>query len=213
MKSQIIKGGGMFQKVVTNSGNLKVLGGAEINRYIIKEKIKGFVRKEELIDMKCFISKNSVLIQNIVAHIENPNDHIKIISATLDDNSNYVILDTINQLIPKEGISNKYICALLNSKFINWYVYRFVFGKAIRTMHFDNSTTEKIFVPRDFNSPLIKKIESKIEIIQSNKMLNQKGDTSSIENEIDLLIYQLYELSESQINIIENSFINQNILS
>lgn len=36
------------------------------------------------------------------------------------------------------------IWTLINSKLINWYSYKFIFGKAIRTMQFDNPTTSKI---------------------------------------------------------------------
>ena len=47
-------------------------------------------------DDKATIKKNSVLVQNIIAHIENPIDHIKIIS-TIDEDD-YLIIDTINHV-------------------------------------------------------------------------------------------------------------------
>ena len=37
-----------------------------------------------------------------------------------------------------------YLLALLHSKLINWYVYRFIYAKAIRTIHFDAPASDKI---------------------------------------------------------------------
>lgn len=77
-------------------------------------------------------------MQNIVAHIENPTDHIKIIGCLGDEYTQLAIVDTINQINCGEDFSNKYVWILLHAKLINWYAYRFVLGKAIRTIHFDN---------------------------------------------------------------------------
>jgi hypothetical protein len=55
-----------------------VLGGAEIQREGING-IKGNVNKIEISDdKKCFINSNSLLVQRLIAHIENPTEHIKI---------------------------------------------------------------------------------------------------------------------------------------
>lgn len=70
--------GGIFQNAITDQGELDVLGGAEIQRFGFvgtKGKVSSeFIKNEE----KSFINSNSLLVQNIIAHIENPNDHIKI---------------------------------------------------------------------------------------------------------------------------------------
>lgn len=90
------------------------------------------------------VGTDSILCQNIVAHILNPNDHIKII-ACIPDKLDVAILDTINQIsFTTDKINKFFVWALLNSKLINWYVYRFIYGKAIRTMHFDSPVTNRI---------------------------------------------------------------------
>lgn len=144
--------GGIFQKHLKESGDYSVLGGAEIQRNGIVG-IKGFVdRKIIENEPKAKINDNSVLVQNIVAHIENPTDHIKI-TACLPDKKEIVIVDTINQITPIDlKISAFYIWALLNSKIINWFVYRFIFGKAIRTMHFDSPVTSRVPIPKINNN-------------------------------------------------------------
>ena len=48
-------------------------------------------------------------------------------------------------------------------------------------------------------------IETKVEQILSLKKDNPQADTSALEREIDLMVYELYGLSEEEIEIVENS--------
>jgi len=105
---------------------------------------------------KAFIKSNGVLVQNIVAHIENPTDHIRIIATVLPSElqSRSVILDTVNQLAVAQPFSPLFVAAILNSKLINWFIYRFIFARAIRTMHFDAPVTDRIpLCELDLKSP------------------------------------------------------------
>ncbi|KAF0132243.1 MAG: type I restriction-modification system methyltransferase subunit [Bacteroidetes bacterium] len=165
--------GGIFQNKISKLGNIDVLGGAEIQRFGIVG-IKGKIEKEVIIgDVKCFINDNSILVQNLVAHIENPVDHIKI-TACLPINKDFAIVDTINQITFNEGYNHKVLWLILNSKLINWYCYRFIFARAIRTMHFDNSVTNRIPIPESFNFevqvPLIRKAD---QMLSLNKELRE----------------------------------------
>ncbi|MBK8912876.1 MAG: hypothetical protein IPM61_16350 [Chlorobi bacterium] len=94
--------GAMLQsKIINQECDYKVIGGKQINRYGIEtELIKGWVDKRFLVDDKNFIDHNSVIVQNIIAHIQNPIDRVQII-ATISSQKNIVILDTVNQLRPK----------------------------------------------------------------------------------------------------------------
>jgi len=62
---------------------------------------KGKISRLEIKGKKAVLDKNSCLAQNIVAHIANPIDHIKITS-TVPLERNFTILDTVNQVICKE---------------------------------------------------------------------------------------------------------------
>lgn len=142
--------GGIFQNKVSTKGDIKVLGGAEIQREGIVG-IKGYVNKSEIQeDKKCFINKNSLLVQRLIAHIENPTEHIKI-TACLPLNDDYAIVDTINQITFRKEYNAKVFWCLFNSKLINWYSYRFILAKAIRTMQFDNPITNRIPIPEKIN--------------------------------------------------------------
>jgi adenine-specific DNA-methyltransferase len=137
--------GAMLQKFVSNAGELQVIGGAEISRDKITG-IKGKINKVNINDDKAYIKPNSILVQNIVSHIENPEPHIKI-TACIPNNADYILVDTINQITLKPEFKTQYVWAILNSDILNWYVYKFVIGKAIRTIHFDSSTTSSLPIP------------------------------------------------------------------
>ena len=163
--------GGNFQKDIKNSGDFKVLGGADVQREGITS-FKGFVDKDIITnDEKILIQNNSLLVQNLVAHIENPIDHIKI-TACLPIDKNYIILDTINQIIFNENYNSKVFWLILNSKLINWFVYKFILAKAIRTIHFDSPITNRIPLPKNFEQkPFIEKADIMLEL---NKELQNK---------------------------------------
>ncbi len=167
------------------------------------------------------ISHGSILVQNIVAHIGNPVPHVKIIatSSCSFNPDECVLLDTVNQLVNKSDFETKVFLAIINSKLISWYVYRFVFANAIRTMHFDSTTTNKIPFP-DLNQ------QNKFTKANSNKLvslvdhllqLNKEKQTTSLqtkldqiqskidycEDKINKIVYELYGLTEEEIKIVE----------
>lgn len=202
---------------------LKVLGGKHINRYYYPNIIKGYLEKKYIVNNKGLIKNNSILVQNIVAHIMNPIPHIKIIampSSILDNKDEYILLNTVNQLENISNLDTKFILAILNSKLISWYVYIFIFGLAIRTMHFDNPVTSRIPMPsvdltkksdKEVHDKLVKLVDN---IIAINKKLVGENNPNTkeilerqvraLDGEIDRLVYGLYGLSEDEIRIIEN---------
>ena len=165
--------GGIFQNKISDSGNIDVLGGAEIQREGIIG-IKGKVDIELIkTDEKCFINDNSVLVQRLIAHIENPTEHIKI-TACIPDNKNYAIVDTINQITFDKEYNAKVFWCLFNSRLINWYSYRFILAKAIRTMQFDNPITNRIPIPKNFNQESF--IEKADQMLSLNKELQEVSE-------------------------------------
>jgi adenine-specific DNA-methyltransferase len=137
--------GAMLQKFVSNTGELQVIGGAEISRDKITG-IKGKINKANINYDKAYIKPNSILVQRIISHIENPIPHIQI-TACIPNNDDFILVDTINQITLKPEFKTQYVWAILNSDILNWYVYNFILGKAIRTMQFDNPTTSQLPIP------------------------------------------------------------------
>ncbi|MDO9028718.1 MAG: hypothetical protein Q7U68_07690, partial [Candidatus Roizmanbacteria bacterium] len=168
-----------------------------------------------------FIKKDSILTQRIVAHIMNPTPRI-MITATIPQNidkQKYIIVDTINQLENKGIFSSKFILGLLNSNLISWYSYRFIFANAIRTMQFDNPTTEKIPFPNillntaedqlkhDNIAKLVEQMLAAKEKLSKAKLdaeVNKlEMQIASLDRQIDQSVYELYGLTEEEIRIVE----------
>ena len=169
--------GGSFQKIIQKEGLIKVIAGANVQRNGV-DSFKGCINDKKLLaDKRVVVCINSVLVQNIVSHVNNPVEHIKIISCVPDENyiDSVIIIDTVNQIVINDGYSNVFINELLNSKIINWYLFRFVFGRAIRTMHFDNAVTTRIPIPKNVKKSIMSKIETKsLEKTKHLKELNTK---------------------------------------
>ena len=55
------------------------------------------------------------------------------------------------------------------------------------------------------NNKIEEKIISLVDQILTNKSQNPSADTSPLESQIDKLVYQLYDLSEEEIAIVEAS--------
>ena len=212
--------GAICQKYVSEKiTDYKVLGGKQIGRYFIGEDVKGYIAKNIIEDEKAHIKENSILVQRIIAHIEKPIDHIKII-ASLSKTLNiqkYIIVDTINQLQNISNISSEFLIAILNSKLISWYVYRFICGKAIRTMQFDNPITKRIPLPiinldikkdKKLYDQLVALVDVMLDL--NKKIQTAKGNAKEqiqrqidiTDNKIDDIVYQLYNITDKEKQII-----------
>ena len=198
--------GDNFQSSLLIKGDISILGGKEIRRYSING-VKGYVNKEFKLSEKSKIQKNSVLMQRLIAHIENPTPHIKMIGtiANCKKNAHFGIVDTIYQIVCKPNIPNFYLLGCLHSNFLNWYCYRFVFAKAIRTFQFSAEIAKKIPIPKidSTNKALSDEIISLVEQILESKAKDPTTDTKELESHIDSLVYKLYHLTDDEIKIIE----------
>jgi hypothetical protein len=191
-----------LQRKIKPEGTIKALGGIDISRYSVRTN-RGFINAQDFeeINGNARIGRNSVLVQNIVSHITNPYAHVKII-ACLPDNVEDVIMDTINQIsVNTESYSKYVIWALLNSKLLNWFVYLFIYGRAIRTMHFDNVITSRIPVPKQINDNIISEINAIGKVIE-NKAYEQR-ELPSLQDKLDSLIFSIYNLTDEEIAIID----------
>ncbi len=213
--------GGGFQTELRRRGPINVLGGKQIGRYSLLLEPKGYVGRGTKIDGKSRIRPNSVLVQNIVAHIQNPKDHIKIIATVVPETESgkYLILDTINQLECTNGYSNKFVLGILCSRLMNWFVYRFVFAKAIRTMHFDAVVTDRLPIPSlDLSSRQGKATHDRLvalvdQMLDLNRQLKQshvddkqksiKLQIALADEKIDAIVFALYGLTNDEIQIVE----------
>ncbi|MFA5566958.1 MAG: TaqI-like C-terminal specificity domain-containing protein, partial [Acidimicrobiia bacterium] len=117
-----------------------------------------------------------------------------------------------NKLYPTDGMyvfssngtySNHFLVGLLNSKLIT-YFYRLISMEENRTLaQIKPSILQNLPVSKEFNKELVKLIEAKTKLI-INKIKSEEPINESV-YEIDQMIYQLYGLTEEEIEIVENS--------
>lgn len=145
------------------------------------------------------------------------------IEGFIDLSGDYASINTNCIYSPKTGISLCYICGLMNSKLMS-YVYRQLFsGLRMNGGYFQFQAPQLRILPFrdiDFTIKSEREIHNKIvmlvESIITNKIkgLAVKTDKdkfyyenkcTSLDTQIDTLVYQLYGLTEDEIKIIENS--------
>jgi hypothetical protein len=100
--------------------------------------------------------------------------------------------------------SYEYLLSIANSKLLWWFLK--TTGDTLQ----GDARTFKTNYLNPFPLPLIveqakeNSISEKVKIVMEQKKLNAKANTTEVENEINQLVYQLYDLTEEEINIIEN---------
>ncbi|WP_154423491.1 class I SAM-dependent DNA methyltransferase [Helicobacter pylori] len=107
-------------------------------------------------------------------------------------------------IITGDKIEIKYITALLNSKCIYFAMRKFYMGGGIEG-ELKTNNLEKIPIPKitPQNQKLAHKITDCAKAILEAKEKDPKANTQKLEKEIDALVYQLYNLTDEEIKIIE----------
>ena len=106
------------------------------------------------------------------------------------------------------GKSIKYLCGMLNSKFVTCVFKNYYAGGGLgeKGYRYKKVSLEQIPIPpiTSQNKPNVEKIELLIDQILTFKKQNPNADTKNLEEQIDQLVYKLYELTEEEIAIVEN---------
>ena len=108
----------------------------------------------------------------------------------------------------KDKISYEYLCGLLNSKYLR-YIYENNVKESGRV--FPQVKLEKL---RSLPIIIIEnglEIENKVKEIISIKKENSNADTSNLENEIDILVYKMFNLTFDEVKVIDPNI--ENIIS
>lgn len=202
-----------WQKFISDEGDIPILRGINIAKYkIYRNLAKIKVQPEEIKSSKVVkLRSPKIVSQNIIAHVNKPFDRL-VIMATYDKDG-LLTLDTVmNTIITNKNYSYFYILGILNSRLAEWYYYWFVYNRAIRTMHFDESYMGKlpIKIVNPQNQPIVKQIEDLVSQILSltqsddyEENLQKQAQVKNLEKQIDSLVYKLYGLTEEEIKIIE----------
>ncbi len=107
------------------------------------------------------------------------------------------------------GEKLKFFLAILNSKVSEWYFNLIGTTTGMGTNRWKKYKIELLPI-KIASQAQEREIEILVDQILTIKKLNSLADTTDLENQIDQLVYQLYDLTEEEINIIEDSYTVRN---
>jgi len=178
----------------------KVLKGASIQRYYWTENMsQGEI---EYVDEKKYLSKfqrsakatHHTLERIAMQGMTGANDKIRIVSTIvpaglyLANSCNYILADGKNLF---------YLLGVFNSKLINWYFKCFSTNSNVNGYEVDN-----LPIPQA-DEEFINNIASLVKQILELKEEDNNADTKHLEQQIDSLVYLLYDLTPDEIKVVE----------
>ena len=105
------------------------------------------------------------------------------------------------------GKNIKFLTAVLNSRVAHYQLFSIAPKTGTGDLIVSVQALEPLLVPpiTEVNQHLVTQIENRVNEIIDAKHTNPDSDTSDFENEIDNLVYELYNLTEDEIAIVEAS--------
>jgi hypothetical protein len=111
------------------------------------------------------------------------------------------LLNSAYFLLPPKELDINFLTGLLNSNTIKFYLKLIANTSGVGTSRWINVYVKEFPIAK--NEVLESKISNVVEQINFQKKNNRTADTTDLENQIDQLVYQLYDLTEEEIEIIE----------
>ncbi|MEG8945631.1 Eco57I restriction-modification methylase domain-containing protein [Rosettibacter firmus] len=188
-------------KVESNKGKTPIFRGAQLKKYYLENasdyiSLSKFNKSEYLYQLK-----PKILNQLAIAHVKNPYPHFYL-QAYLDLD-NKLVFETIScTFLKSEKINVFFLLALNNSKLFAWLLYKFVYNNAIRSTRYDEQYVSKIPCP-NLNNVNQKPFIYYAEKILAAKKQNPSADTKHLEDQIDIMVYKLYNLTYEEVKIID----------
>lgn len=212
-----VERGVFIPKYLKKKGDIPILRGKNIGKYGIKD-FTEFISKDDFKALEGevkYLLKPKIVMQNIIAHVKNPTDHI-LFMAAMDENSLITLDNVANFFYDPKLVDPNFLLGLLNSKLMEWFAYRFVYSKAIRTMRFDKHHMTKLPLCNYENKKeyddvirIVKEIREVVEKNPSDKPNKKHGSSQKLFEEkvslVNNLIYNLYDLSDDEITLIEST--------
>ncbi len=196
------RGKGWQQHLSDNDGHnpIHAIQGVHVRQFAVSTELPTITLDRRRREQFRTMDQPKLVCQNIIAHVRNPYDTLVAMCAI--DRKGHAVIDTVNMVIPREGspYSLEFLCALINSSFVRWYLYFVVFNRAVRTMHFDAPYMGNIPIPKA-ESPLISQVE-RLALEMEHKAA--QGDKyylhgqESVYDRIDELVFQMFELSPAE---------------
>lgn len=194
--SSIMRGFEIGRNMVDSVGQYKFLTGSDVSKYCytklsyISQSVLNTFSKDAR-----YFSKERILLRETGSFLT---------AVYIGNETVYSNRSLYSILITDKSLNTKYILALLNSSLFQWY-YSIMFKgdtelfPKIRIAQAKQLPIKK--VSKEEQHPIIELIDKIIE----QKTLFSESDTTAEEREIDRLVYNLYGLTDEEIDVIEST--------
>ena len=192
--SDIMRGFEIGRNMVSSDGSIKFLTGSDVIKYTyyklsyISQSVLSAFSKE-----KRFFTKERILLRETGSSLT---------AVYLGDETIYSNRSLYSILITKPELKTKYVLALLNSSLLQWYYATMFKG--------DTELFPKIRIAQAKQLPIFnasmeqqQPIIDLVDRILERKCSNPNANTLALEQEIDKMVYELYNLTDEEIGVVE----------
>ena len=196
-----IKNREFHSKTKISKEYVPLISGKNIHKFFITDEIEEFLKYGNWLGApreERFFTEPKIIVRQILGEG-------KYIIAAYSDKKHYFTQIGFSLISKKEDKNElKFLCAILNSKLCSFY-------HANKFLDKEKTVFQKILIAnaRQIPIPSATKAQQQeiirlVDKIISAKNVNPLAETSTIESNIDKLIYTLYGLTDEEINVIEN---------
>ena len=201
--------------LVMTKETVQVLGGTNIERFLIKNGNKRKPNRYLPTSDKRLLSKASIFVPHRIIY-QNIASSVPKIIATIDK-TGYPTDDTLNNLLIKdERFSSAYVLGILNSNLMTFYLRYAIINNSILTVHLDKPYLGLIPIKitskenqKEIEDIVEKIIQNLINAVKSDNTPNDanlklKNDVTKLEERLNNVIYDLYGLDKKDVSVIES---------
>lgn len=186
--------------LISDNSQPLVVKGAQVQRYFVTEtpsqgRVEYVNEKKYLNDYSgSKKSQHHKKLRIAMQGITGANDKIRIVSTLISEdvylaNSCNYIIDVSNDL----GYSISFLLGIFNSKFTNW-----IFRRSSTNSNVNCYEVNNLKLPK-YNKPLFEKIGN-------YALLSLNSKSLEFQNEIDIMVFKLYQLEYAEVLIVEPAF-------
>jgi len=205
-----------FQRKILNRDNgdgIEIIRGRDIGKYEIRKFLdRVFLTQEELNSQRVKkLLQPKIISQRILSYMKYPFEGI-VVKATYDARG-VLTLDTVeNTFLTSDLYPYEYILGIMNSRLVGWYYCYFVYNRAIMSMHFGESYLGRLpikkltFETRPLANQIVQRVGEILMLTQSDDYevnMEKQRRVKELKDKIDYLVYELYGLSEKEIELVE----------
>ena len=180
----------------TKKSDVKMYRGCHVHRYYIDEIVEEYIQNDY---KKHIVTNNCNNIYLVCQQISGMSDK-KRFNMAFTRQEKCLFGNSVNKLLLNSKYDPKVILAIMNSKLIDWY-----FRKTSTNNHVNIYELEQLPIPNIIIQEQENKIIKLVELILILKSNNINADISNIETQIDAIVYSMYDLTDEEIKVIEES--------